>query len=159
LTPSSSESLLRQLGATPGRIATLTKGLDDVRLDCKPSEDSWSVNEVLAHLRACADIWGRSILAMLAKDHPSFRYVSPLGWMKKSNYCSVKFAESFAVYAKQRETLLKSLQYMPQAHWSRGASVRAGSKIREETVLSYAQRIADHEAGHCDQIERILRMR
>jgi hypothetical protein len=34
--------------------------------------------------------------------------------------------------------------------------VKAAAKIREETVLSYAQRLADHEAAHCDQIDRLL---
>src|SRR5215472_10934383 len=121
--PTDSEILLAQLSATPRRIMILTNGLDDVQLNRKPSEDSWCVNEVLAHLRACADVWGGSILTILAKDHPSFRYVSPRAWMKKSNYSNMKFAESLGAYTNQRKDLLKALKSLPQTHWSRGASV------------------------------------
>jgi hypothetical protein len=37
--------------------------------------------------------------------------------------------------------------------------VKAASKLREETVLSYAQRLANHESGHCEQIDRVLQTR
>jgi hypothetical protein len=59
-------------------------------------------------------------------------------------------------YTNQRKDLLKVLKALPETHWSRGASVQTGAKIREETVLSYAERIVDHEAQHYEQIKRIL---
>ena len=68
----------------------------------------------------------------------------------------LEFGESFRAYASQREELLKVLQTLPFEAWSRGGTVKAGTGRREETVLDYAQRTAQHEAGHCEQIERIL---
>jgi hypothetical protein len=154
--PTDSATLLKLLVASPRRIAKATKGRQEEELRRKPAPDSWSATEVLAHLRACADVWGSSIVAMLTQERPTLRYVSPRAWIRKTNYTELDFATSFRAYANQRKELLKELQALPQDRWLRGASVKQATKRREETVLSYAERIARHEAGHCEQIERIL---
>ena len=84
------------------------------------------------------------------------RYVSPRTWIKKTNYADLEFGVSFRAYANQRKDLLKVLRTLSHDDWLRGASVKVAKKRREETVLSYSQRTALHEAGHCEQIERTL---
>jgi uncharacterized damage-inducible protein DinB len=147
---------LEMLETTPRRIASLTRRLSDGELNWKPAADSWSINEVLAHLRCCADVWGESILKILKLDHPAFRYVSPRGWIKKTNYLELEFKASFLAFNTQRQELLKTLRALPAEDWSRRANVKTATNVREETVLSYAQRLADHEFGHCEQIDRVL---
>ena len=144
------------LKTTPSRIASVSRGFTDKELNWKPGADSWSANQVLAHLRACADVWGGSIIKILKQDNPTFRYVSPRTWIRKTNYQDLDFKASFLAFRKQREDLLKVLQSVPHQDWLRGAKVRAATRLREETVLSYAQRLGGHEARHCEQIDRIL---
>ena len=55
------ERVLTLLAATPQRIAALTADLTPEELQTRPTPDEWSANEVLAHLRACADVWGNYI--------------------------------------------------------------------------------------------------
>ena len=152
-------AVIEMLKTTPRRIASASRGLSDKELNWKPAADSWSANEVLAHLRACADVWGGSIIKILKQDNPTFRYVSPRTWIRKANYLDLDFKASFLAFRKQREDLLKVLQSVPQEDWLRGAKVRAATKLREETVLGYAQRLGGHEARHCEQIDRILHAR
>jgi hypothetical protein len=156
--PLDSSTVLGLLAETPRRIAELSNGRSDEQLRRKPSAGCWSANEVLAHLRACADVWGSGIDRMLKQDHPVLRYVSPRAWIRKTNYVDQGFAASLGAFASQRKQLLTVLQALPEAGWLRGAKVKAdaSSKFREESVLSYAQRMAQHEAGHLDQIARIL---
>ena len=149
-------TVLKLLMATPLRIAGASKNMNKDQLRRKPAADSWSANEVLAHLRACADVWGSSIMAMLTQDRPTLRYVSPRTWIKKTNYADLEFGVSFRAYANQRKDLLKVLRTLSHDDWLRGASIKVAKKRREETVLSYAERMARHEAGHCEQVERIL---
>jgi len=151
--------VLEQLEGTPRRIAAATRKLGDNELKWKPSADSWSVNEVLAHLRACADVWGGSMARILKQDNPTFRYVSPRAWIRKTNYTSLEFRASFLAFRDQRKDLLKLLRHLPPTDWLRCANVKSGTKLQKETVLSYAQRLARHEAGHCEQIDRILTAR
>jgi len=154
----SSTALLELLATTPRRISKLSKGWTDEQLRRRPSLDYWSANEVLAHLRACADVWGGSMEKMLKQDHPVFRYVSPRAWIRKTNYVDLEFAVSFEAFATQREQLLTVLGSLTDEGWLRGAKVKTdATKFREETVLSYAHRMAQHEDGHCEQIERILK--
>jgi len=56
----------------------------------------------------------------------------------------------------ERNRLLITLRQLTDEEWLRGAIVQADKRRREETVLSYAQRMALHEAGHCEQIEMVL---
>jgi uncharacterized damage-inducible protein DinB len=52
------EQILTMLAATPLRIVALTAGLAPAQLHTPPAHGQWSANDVLAHLRACADMWG-----------------------------------------------------------------------------------------------------
>lgn len=77
-------NLLKLLAATPRRLAAVSRSLNNARLRSRPDDLTWSANDILAHLRACADVWGKSILAMIAYNHPTLRYVSPRTWIKKN---------------------------------------------------------------------------
>lgn len=151
------EQALELLEATPLRLASLTKGVDNARMHLKPDEDTWSANEILAHLRACADVWGKSILVMIAQNHPTLRYISPRTWIRKTDYPQQEFHLSLEAYIHQRNELLKSLKALKVEDWSRGATFTGTTRGREHTVLSYAGRIAQHEIEHCAQMEDLLK--
>jgi hypothetical protein len=151
------ETFLEILTATPRRIASASTGLENARLHFKPDKKAWSANDILAHLRACADVWGKSMAAMLAQDHPTLRYISPRTWIRKTDYPKLEFRVSLLAFTKQRDDLLKSLQTLAFEDWSRGASFTASTPDRQDTVFSYARRMALHESGHCEQIEALLK--
>lgn len=75
--PLTIEQVLTLLAGTPPRLAALTEDLAPARLHSAPNDDGWSANDVLAHLRACADVWGNCIVAMIAEDTPTLRGVNP----------------------------------------------------------------------------------
>jgi hypothetical protein len=50
------EKYLRILSETTQEIAQVAKGLDEARLRFKSDKKSWSANDILAHLRSCADL-------------------------------------------------------------------------------------------------------
>ena len=85
------QETLAMLGEAPRYIETLAKTVTANALGMKPDRDSWSLREILAHLRTCADIWGKDIRQMLNEDKPTIRYVSPRSFMKKTKYASTEF--------------------------------------------------------------------
>jgi hypothetical protein len=153
LTP---EQVLTLLAATPPRLAALTAGLSPAQLRTPPTPDEWSANEVLAHLRACADVWGGAIMAMLAEDRPTLRAINPRTWIKKTNYLDLEFEPSLRAFATQRAELLAALEPLLPAGWARAATVTGAGAILERTVPVYAQWLARHERPHVKQIERIV---
>src|SRR5262245_30553679 len=158
VSPVETESVLRLLATTPRRIASLSRGVEISKLHFRPHQDSWSASDILAHLRACADVWGKSIFEMLTRDHPRLRHISPRGWIRKTDYIELEFDVSLQAFTRQRRELLKALKDLAIEDWSRGATFTATTRGREQTVFDYALRIAEHENKHCDQIEAVLKL-
>jgi hypothetical protein len=151
------EQTLSLLEAAPQRIAELTAGLTPAQLRTAPGPDEWSATEVLAHMRACADQWGGSIVAMLTADHPTLRAINPRSWIKQTDYPELEFQPSFRAFATQRAELLALLEPLPPASWSRGATMTGAGAPLERTVLSQSQRLAIHERPHIKQIASIVK--
>ena len=156
-TESETQAVLKVLSETPKQIARIARGLSHEQLHRKPEADAWSAQEIVAHLRACADVWGGSIDRMLAEDQPTIRYVSPRSWIGKTEYLQQSFRDSLRAFSQRRATLVETLSRLDAMGWSRGATFTATTLGREATVLSYAQRIADHEVRHLGQLHRTLR--
>jgi hypothetical protein len=151
------EQILTMLAATPPRIAALTAGLVPAQLHTAPNHDGWSANDVLAHLRACNDVWGGHIVTIIAQDKPTFKGVNPRAWIKKTDYREQEFQLSLRSFTTQRTALLAALEALPPESWSRTATViDMIGKHLERPVLSYADALARHERSHIKQIERIV---
>jgi hypothetical protein len=153
---SETRAVLTALSATPKQIAGIARSRSAQDLHRKPAADAWSALEIVAHLRACAEVWGSSIERMLAEDHPTIRYVSPRGWIRKTDYLEQSFRDSLRAFSHRRTTLIATLRDLHPDEWSRRASFTGTTQGREATVLSYAVRIADHEVRHLSQLRRTV---
>jgi hypothetical protein len=145
------QEFLEQLADTPRRLTVASANVDETRLRLKPDPSGWSALDNLAHLRACADVWGASIEAMLADDEPTLPDIHPRKWQKQVKYPKV-FVESLQAFIVQRKKLLEALKPLQFEDWSRGAQIGG----RRHTVFTQVRRMAKHEAQHCEQIETIL---
>jgi hypothetical protein len=157
-TPLTIEQNLTMLAVTPVRLADLTAGLAPAQLLTPPEPGAWSARDVLAHLRACADMWGKYIVEILNKDHPTIRAVNPTSWIKQTDYREQALHPSLQAFMAQRTDLLAVLTPLPPEAWSRMATVTGAGKPRERTMHTYAQWLANHERSHLKQVERILTM-
>lgn len=151
------EQLLTLLAAASPRIAAATAGVSAAHLQAVPAGDEWSPNDVLAHMRSCADVWGNCVRTILDEDDPTIRAINPRRWIKDTNHPDLKFGPSFRAFAKQRTGLLDVLNSLPAKAWSRGATVTGAGKPLRLTVHHYVERLAVHERAHVKQIERMVR--
>ena len=155
-TPHTIEQLQTMLADAPARLAELTEGLGQAQLLVPPEPGEWSARDVLAHLRACSDMWGKYIAVILSEDRPTFKAVNPRTWIKKTDYLEQEFHPSQQAYIAQRADLLAVLKPLAPEAWSRMATVMTAGRPRERTVYTYAQWLANHEQQHIKQIERIV---
>jgi len=146
------ERVLTLLAETPTRIAALTTDLSPEELQMMPIPDEWSASVVLAHLRACADVWGNCIMRIIEEDRPTWRAVNPRTWIKQTDYPELEFQPSLRAFTTQRADLLAVLSPLPLDAWERSARVSAVGRVLEPTVLSYAERLVVHERPHIKQI-------
>jgi uncharacterized damage-inducible protein DinB len=147
------ENVLQLLSETPQRIAAATGALNDDQLHLQADKKSWSANDILAHLHACADVWGETIAAMLQDDEPALNHVSPRTYLKKTDYLERPFHDLFMSFVDQRRKLLLALHDLEFSDWSRGAMI----KDRRHTIFSQARRLALHEVTHNEQLEILCR--
>lgn len=150
------DQVLSVLEETPVRLAALAGHVGEAALHATPEPGEWSVNENLAHLRSCADMWGGAIEEILAADHPTIRAVNPTTWIDRTDYRELEFEPSLRAFTAQRQRLLGALGALPIAGWSRGATVLGAGKPLELTVHSYADRLARHERTHWRQVEKTV---
>jgi hypothetical protein len=150
------EKVLALLAEAPTRIAAITDGLAPTILHIPPNPGEWSANDVLAHLRSCADVWGNCIEVILAQDKPTIRAVNPRTWIEKTDYLKQEFQHSLKTFTTQRTDLLAILEPLAPEAWSRAAIVTGAGKTLIRTVHSYADWLVTHERPHIKQIERIV---
>lgn len=155
-TPLTIDQALTLLAEQPKAIAELTAGLPRARLHRSPSPGEWSLNDELAHLRSCADMWGKYIATIVAEDRPTIRAINPTTWIKSTDYPELEFAPSLRAFSKQRAELLTVLRALPRGDWSRSATVTGAGTPRDRTVLEYARWLANHERSHLKHIARIV---
>jgi hypothetical protein len=149
------DKILTLLAETPQRIAAFTKGLTAVQLRTKPNPEEWSANEVLAHLRSCADVWGNCIEVILTQDEPTIRAINPRTWIERTDYLEQDFPSALRAFTKQRKKLLAILEPLRPEDWLRKATVTGAGKPLVRTVRAYAEWMATHERPHVKQIGRI----
>jgi hypothetical protein len=150
------DQILTMLTAGPPRLVSSTGGAAPAQLQAAPAHGEWSANEVLAHLRACADIWGDCIELILTQDMPTIRAINPRTWITKTDYLEQPFRPSLRAFTAQRHRLIERLRPLAPEAWSRAANITGAGKPFVRTVHSYAQWMATHERPHLKQIERIV---
>ena len=154
--PMTKQQILSALTEAPARIADLTNDLTEAQLHAAPAEGQWSANEVLAHLRSCADVWGNCIVTILNQDMPTIRAMDPRTWTKRTNYPDLEFRLSLEAYTIQRTGLLDVLKPLGPESWLRLATVVGAGSPLQRTVHFYAQWLAQHERSHLKQIMKIV---
>ena len=148
--------IIVRLAAAPRRIAAATAGVPNSRLRAAPAPDAWSIVDILAHLRASADVWGGAIDQILAARCPTFKAISPHTWLKQTDYRSLDFAVLLRAYTRQRTALVRQLLALPARAWERSAIVTGCGAALERTLTWYALGIAGHEHSHLKHIERLM---
>ena len=121
------------------------------------TDHGWSVNDQLAHLRACHDVLGGNMLRIVREDHPAWKGMSPRAWQKQTDYFEWKFAPAFEAFRAQRAELLEVIEPLPPEGWERTATVTVPPRsLYEYSTRYYGDWMAGHERSHLKHIARIL---
>lgn len=147
------EIFVGELAKNVERMAAMARRLTPEQLVAPPAQGGWSPNEVLWHIRATADVHDGHIRRILDEDEPRWRHVSPRARMKKVRYHELPFADSLEALEEQRRALVAELQELPPEAWQRLAIVKVEQKEWRLTLHRHVWGYAEHEAGHCVQLE------
>lgn len=126
-TPAEIEKHLKQLADTARRLAACTLHRTDEQLHAKPEPREWSASEILAHLRACDEVWTYSIYAMLAEDQPELPLLDERRWAKTARYADREFAATLQAFTLRRAELVAVLGIISIEGWSRTQHLQPGT--------------------------------
>jgi DinB family protein len=145
------------LATTVPRLVELTHDVPEQHLYAL-TDYGWSVNDQLAHLRACHDVLGGNMLRIVREDHPAWKGMSPRTWQKQTDYFDWTFQPAFDAFRAQRSELLEVLDPLPQAAWDRTATVSVPPRsVFEYNTRYYGDWMAGHERAHLKHMDRILK--
>jgi hypothetical protein len=153
--PLPTTEILALLRENPARMAGITADLSPAQLRTPPEPEVWSITGILAHLRACADVWGDCIATILEEDHPTIRAINPGAWIERTDYRDLEFASSFAAFTAQRADLLITLEALAPEQWEHDATITGAGAPLTRDVRFYAQWLARHERTHVKQMARV----
>jgi uncharacterized damage-inducible protein DinB len=150
-----SKELAKALADVPKLIADIVGRHDESRLTWRADAKTWSASDVIAHLRSCAEVRGKWIAAMLERDNPTLRAVSPRSAFRK--YVDRDVAVSLKEFAAERAELVTQLRGLDAPSWARtltftGASPRSTTM----TVGECARGLVQHEEDHLHQLKALL---
>jgi DinB superfamily len=148
------EKFVGILEETPKRIAASTAGMTKAQLRTAPGPRAWSAVEILAHLRACDDLWTFSLYAMLAepRQRPALPRLDERRWARARGYARLEFGPSLKAFTLARAELLGTLRGLPEEAWSLTADIGG----RNHSVFSQVRRLALHEVEHRGQFEALI---
>jgi hypothetical protein len=146
------DEILGLLAGAPAEIAAATTALTAAETETAPLAGEWSLVQLLAHLRACADVWGGAMAAIAGGQPGPLRAVNPLTWVERTDYRNLPFDDSLRAYTEQRQELLPQLRRLPPAGWERTVWVTGAGRPLQRSVLFYGRWLAGHERSHRRQI-------
>ncbi|MGC8472949.1 MAG: DinB family protein [Candidatus Dormibacteria bacterium] len=140
------------LAGNPAAIAAEARGLTPAEAEAAPRAGQWSLVQVLAHLRSCADVWGGAMAAIAEGERGPLRAVNPLTWVERTNYRVLPFDISLQAYTEQRRALLPLLHRLTPMEWERTVVVTGAGRPLQRSALLYGRWLAGHERSHRRQV-------
>jgi hypothetical protein len=146
------DPLLARLAAIPDRIARAVAGWSEAELRAAPTAGEWSAADILAHLRASADIMTPRIYMVLVRDRPPLPAYDDRRWAQIAGYAGLEFGQSLALFTLRRVEVVAMLRRVSPEDWAR-------SGVHEEqgttSLLELVGKLVEHEEEHGGQLEAI----
>ncbi len=141
--------------ATPGRLASLTRGLSRAQLLYRPAAGKWSIHEIVCHLAdtEVANAW--RYRKVLAEDEVGLTAWDQDRWAAGHQYRRQDFRLAMEQFRILRTRNLGLLKAVGRKAWDRTATHPTFGTLSAAQMVVH---LAHHDANHLGQIERIRKI-
>jgi DinB superfamily len=151
LTTAQREDLIRRYEQGPARLKTALSGVPPEAMKWRPSEEKWSVHDVVCHLADSESNAALRIRYLLAEEDPLIVGYDQARWARVLDYDSAPFEPALAVVEAVRANTAALIRRLPEEAWkATGKHTESGSYTAEDWLAIYA----DHMEKHSGQIDR-----
>ena len=147
--------ILRLMEAAPRQVAELIEDVTDEVLSHKPSEEEWSVNEIIGHMLETDAQFVRRVRVILeGQGIPDISMpIPPWKLHEGKGYDKMSRDEILERFMQNRSASLALVRELTPAQWTRrGDNGGVGT-----SVLDLGTWLAHHDQGHTAQIKRLCR--
>lgn len=130
-------------------VFRLTKGLDESSFSSRPETDSWSLKELVAHMRRVQQVFASRIEVMLATDTPVLQSYAPENDSELPSMLKADGHLLVEVFLKERQALAERLEKLSPADWHRAAR---HPEFQHFDVHFQVEFLVFHEANHLYQM-------
>ncbi|HMK23905.1 MAG TPA: DinB family protein [Terriglobales bacterium] len=134
-------------------IAAAVSGLSPDVLRYKPSQEKWSILELLAHLADIEIVYAYRLRQMLADEKPVLAPMDQDAWAKHLGYMEMAAPELVALYGLNRHYTLRLLRRLKPADLEKAAF--HPEQQANDTVARLVEMMSGHGANHLEQIEKL----
>ena len=113
--------LISQLRGQAKDVERMTRGLDEETVSARPSEQSWSLKELVCHLWVIQKLFRERADKMLAEDDPVVEKYHPDDDSGFAALAARPMSEVLADFQAERDRYLSLLEPLSPAGWHRGA--------------------------------------
>ncbi len=137
----------------PALLEHITRNMSDAALRTPPQPGKWSPVAIVAHLADTELVYGYRIRQILADSKPTFAPIDQDAWAEQLHYQEANLADKLDVFRTARKATLSLLtRAQPEDIERKGFHPEYQKYF---TLADLVQRLADHDANHIGQIERL----
>ncbi len=144
--------LVEQLNATTAALRAELAGLADAVLTHRPSEQDWSIKELLGHLCDSSQTFHRRLYRVINLEEPRLETYDHEGLVRQRNANAAGIEELLSEFAAQRAQTVDLLADLVHWNWARCGRHPERGRI---SIRQLVDRAIAHDADHVEQIRRL----
>lgn len=130
-------------------VHRLTRGLDEDAFSSRPEQDSWSLKELVAHMRRVQQVFAARIDAMLTANNPALESYAPENDPEMAAMQKAEGRLLVEVFLRERQQLTERLDKLTPVEWHRSAR---HPEFPDFDVHFQVEFLVHHEANHLYQM-------
>jgi hypothetical protein len=133
-------------------LAVVTTGAAGTELDYKPSDDKWSVRQIVCHLADSEAVTVMRLRLIAAEENPTLGAYDQEAWAKNLDYGRRKISQALETFRRLRTENYELVKDLPEAAFARtGTHVERG----KTSLLDQVRNNAEHVESHVKQIQGV----
>ena len=147
------DDIVAALGSAPVVLERLVRGLSEEQLRAGHDADTWSIKEVVIHLRDADEISLVRMERMAHEETPFLPAYDQAAYARERGYQEGDALSALAGFAANRERMVALLGTLPSGGLDRPGTHEETGRI---TIGSLAEHMIAHDISHLAQIARGL---
>ena len=144
--------IIESVRTLPTRVAAEPEGLSENELRWRPSDDAWSIKEVVGHLRDDSEVWRRRLYMMITKTEPVLPAYDQEALVREREYQDADLGAIIGDFQRFRLDVAENLKTLTGDGWERTGQHPDWGQM---TVREGMERMIRHTEGHLDQVRQM----